>query len=175
MATIDEVNIVLATAAAVYPNFKMQVGPEQFAAAWHRHVGHLPAGKLQAAMDRAVHGSDFFPTVHDVLKAAGQVEQGAPLTALEAWAKVKFAMRAYGNYHAPIGLPQPLQVNSRPWTFSDERITRAVEGLGWQELFDGDEDVMRSHFVRSYDAQVLRDMQRSLALPAADSVKELTP
>jgi hypothetical protein len=173
MATVDEVAELLAVASATYPNFKMQVGPAQFAAAWHRHVGHLPAGQLQAAMDRAVASSEFFPTVADVLKAARQVEQGAPLTALEAWAKVKWAMRVYGNYHPPVGLPQPLQVNSRPWTFSDEKITRAIEGIGWEHLFDGDEDTMRAHFSRSYDAQVLRAMQPALPEPA--NVKALTP
>lgn len=172
MATIDEVAQMLAVASATYPNFKMQVGPQAFAAAWHRHVGQLPAEQLQAAMDRAVASSEFFPTVADVLKAAKQVEQGAPMTALEAWAKVKKMMYVMGNYHPPIGLPQPLQVVSRPWTFADEKITRAIEGIGWNELFEGDEDVMRSHFVRSYDAQVMRAMQPALPEPAKH--KELT-
>ena len=173
MATMLEVTEILTTAAATYPNFKMQVGPAAFAAAWHRHVGHLAASHLQAAMDRAVSVSQFYPTVADVLRAAKQVEHGEPLTALEAWAKVKFAMRVYGNYHPPVGLPQPFAENTQPWTFKDEKITRAVEGLGWLNLFDGDEDVMRSHFIRSYDAQVLRAMQPALAAP--DAMKELAP
>lgn len=173
MATIDELNTVLTLAAATYPNFKMQVTPAQFAAAWHRHVGHLPVGKLQAAMDRAVHGSEFFPTVHDVLKAAAQLDAGDGLTALEAWGRVKFAMHTYGQYHPPVGLPQPLQVISRPWTFADEKITHAVEGLGWENLFEGDEDVMRSHFVRAYDGMTLRALSRALALPAAGAQERL--
>lgn len=162
-------------ASATYPNFKMAVGADAFNKAWLRHVGHLSAAQLQAAFDRAVHGSDFFPTVHDVLKAASQLERGEGRTALEAWARVKYAMLTYGNYCPPWPGPYPLQVNNRKWHFKDDKITAAVQGLGWANLFEGDEDVMRSHFVRSYDAQVLRDMQRSLALPAADSVKELTP
>lgn len=175
MATVDELAKMLALASATYPNFKMQVTPAQFAAAWHRHAGHLGAEHLQAAMDRAVAASEFFPTVADVLKAARQVENGSPLTALEAWAKVKFAMRVYGNYHPPVGMPQPFEPNTQPWTFADEKITRAVEGLGWLNLFDGDEDVMRSHFIRSYDAQVLRAMQPQLAIVAPEPMKELAP
>lgn len=163
MVTETELTEILTTAAAVYSNFKMQVGPAEFTRAWLRHVGHLPAGKLQAAMDRAVHGSEFFPTVHDVLKAAAQLDAGDGLTALEAWAKVKMAMHTYGNYCPPVGLPQPLEINNRPWTFQDEKITHAIEGLGWANLFDGDEDVMRSHFIRAYDGMVLRDMSRALA------------
>ncbi len=75
MATELEVEKILTLAAATYPNFKLQVTPAQFAAAWHRHVGHLSAAQLQAAMDRAVAGTEFFPTVSDVLKAAGQISQ----------------------------------------------------------------------------------------------------
>lgn len=168
MATVQEVSEVLMTASAVYPNFKMQVGAEAFARAWHRHVGHLDGRTLQAAMDRAVKASEFFPTVHDVLKAATRNESNSGLTALEAWARVKWAMRVYGACNPPIGLPQPARVreNVRPWTFQDEKITRAVAGITWDELFAGDEDVMRSHFIRHYEAARLREIQQAVELPA---------
>ena len=166
MATLQEVSEIVTLAAAVYPNFKMQVGPEAFARAWLRHVGHLGRAELQAAMDRAVRASEFFPTVSDVLKAAARNEHQEGNTALEAWGKVKQAMHTYGNYCPPVGLPRPLSENTRPWTFRDEKITRAVAGLGWEALFDGDEDVMRSHFIRSYDAMTLREMQEAIEPPA---------
>lgn len=166
MATEDEVAAILAVAAATYPNFKIQVGPQAFATAWLRHVGHLPAPQLQAAFDRAVHGSEFFPTVYDVLKAAHQVEQGDGPTALEAWSKVKKMMAVMGNYHPPKPGPYPLMENHREWEFDDPRTAAAVQGLGWANLFEGDEDVMRSHFIRAYDGMALREMSRALAVPA---------
>lgn len=175
MATIPEVTKVLVTAAAVYPNFKMQVTPEQFATAWHRHVGHLSAAQLQAAMDRAVAGTEFFPTVSDVLKAAGQLAAGEGKTALEAWAVVQRAMVIHGNYHGPKGTPNILAAGNYEWVFDDDKIQAAVTGIGWQQLFDGDMDVMRSHFVRAYDAMRLRELQHAVALPAPEPVKELAP
>ena len=169
MATLAELTEILAGAAAIFPNFKMEIGVKPFAAAWHRHVGHLPADRLQAAFDRAVHGTEFFPTVHDVLKAAAQLENGDGSTALEAWAKVKMAMRVYGNYHPPKPGPYPLQQNNREWEFTDSKTAAAVQGLGWANLFEGEEDVMRSHFVRAYDAMGLREMSRALSLAGAET------
>lgn len=169
MATLTEVTEILAVAAATYPNFKMQVGSDAFARAWLRHVGHLSRAELQAAMDRAVRASEFFPTVSDVLKAAARNDNQEGNTALEAWGKVKEAMHTYGNYCPPVGLPRPLSENTRPWTFKDEKITAAVKGLGWEALFDGDEDVMRSHFVRAYDAMKLRELQQAVEPPKLEA------
>lgn len=172
MASLDEVAEMLAIASATYPNFKMAVGADAFARAWHRHVGHLTAPQLQAAMDRAVRASDFFPTVHDVLKAHAQIAAGDGQTALEAWQRVKFAMMTYGQYQPPVPGPYPLATNHRPWHFANAKTAAAVAGIGWANLFEGDEDVMRSHFVNAYNGMELREMRQALNAPA--TVKELT-
>jgi hypothetical protein len=166
----------LTTAAAVYPNFKMQVGPEAFARAWHRHVGHLSAGQLQAAMDRAVHGSEFFPTVHDVLKAASELASGATRTGLEAWGDVGKAMTRHGNYHPPKGEPYVLQAGNYEWEFEDPLVQQAVLAVGWVNLFEGNEDTMRAHFVRAYDGMKLRQLQHGpeqLPAPAGERITRL--
>lgn len=179
MATLTEVSEVLAGAAAVYPNFKMAVGPDAFARAWHRHVGHLPAAQLQAAMDRAVHESEFFPTVHDVLKAHGKLGSQQVVGA-EAWAELQRLIAEHGYYQPPYGArPHGIDnwLGGEHWTIPDPITARLVPSFGgWAAMCQSD-DVMvdRAHFIKAYEAIQARQAEQARQLPAAPKQKELTP
>lgn len=170
MATLIETSKILIGAAAVYPNFKMQVTPEQFATAWQRHVGHLAPGALQAAMDRAVANSTFYPTVSDVLKAAGELAAGEPRLGLEAWHDLTEAVKKH-NRNDPPGKPGG-------WEFPDPVSTEAAKLLGWATFCASDEDSLRWAFAKIYDALAGRrraDLARNLELdaPASAGIREL--
>ena len=179
MANLLEVSEVLAGAMPPYAGrggFRVPAGQDAdfFFRTWHRYVGHLEAKALQAALDRAVINSpDFFPTPGHVLQAAAQIETGSQLTGLEAWGKVKFAMRVYGNWHPPRPGPYPLQINNHEWEFEDPNIAEAVRAIGWLNLFEGHEDTMRAHFIRAYETMCLRELSRRTALPAPVSAPQL--
>ena len=157
---------------AVYPNFKRTVTEVQFATAWQRHVGHLSAAMLQAAMDRAVANSQFYPTVSDVLKAAGDLAAGEPRTGLEAWHDLQVAVRSHSRSDPP-GKPGG-------WAFEDPVTTEAAVLLGWATFCMSDEDSLRWPFAKLYDALAGRrrnDLARNLELdtPANSGVRELLP
>ena len=173
MSTVLEVEKILTGAMALYPGFKLQVEPGDFAAAWHRHVGHLPAETLQAAMDRAVRGSEFFPSVHEVLKAAGQIAAGAPKTGMEAWAELEEALSKYGYYCPPDGGTPDGTDNwqvRKVWHFSDPLIARLIPALGgWCALSESKNIVSdRAQFIKAYEL-----MAAAARYHAADPVPQI--
>lgn len=165
MCTPLETEKILAVAAALYPNFKMQVTPAQFAGAWHRHVGHLSAEQLQAAIDRAVAGTQFYPTVHDVLDAHAQMMAGEPRTGLEAWADLLAAVKLHSRNDPPaIG---------GKWEFEDPTTTEAALALGWAAFCMSDEDSLRWPFAKIYDALAGRKKAEHMRLPGAPNYAQL--
>jgi len=185
MATLAETAKILTGAMPLFPNFKLTVTEAAFTAAWHRHVGHLGAAQLQAAVDRAVAGSEFFPSVHEVLAAAGQLAIGAPKSGLEAWAELQQAIKDKGYYCPPDGGTPSGTDNwqvREVWHFSDPLITRLLPALGgWCALCTSDNAMSdRSQFVRAYELMAASERYHAtevhpqIAAPAIQIESELS-
>ncbi len=182
MATELEIAEMLTAAWETCPSFKKPETDIQVSfwhQTWYRylceHLGNAPIALMQKALDNArVNTSPFFQDVFEVVKAYKRLTHGGEKTALEAWAVVQRALVIHGNYHPPKGHPNVLDVPGYEWDFDDPLISQAVLGLGWAHLFEGEEDVMRSHFIRAYDAMKLRQLQHA-ALPMPEPRKELAP
>ena len=165
MATLPETTKVILTALPLYPNFKLTVSEELFCSSWQRHVGHLGYHQLQAAMDRAVRGSEFFPSVHDVLAAAAQLAAGEGKTGMEAWAELQSAIREHGYICPPDGkTPEGMhdyQVRT-VWHFADPIIAELLPALGgWHSVCMSENMVAdRAHFVRAYELTAARNTAR---------------
>lgn len=151
---------ILAVIGTVYPGKFPAERTAETVAVWHRLIGDLEYGLVDAALQALLQTSSWQPLPADLRRAALELERGPKRTGLEAWGSVMAAMRAKGAYRTP-GID---------FTFIDPITARAVDAMGWQELCLSENTVAdRARFIEAYEAMAQQDQteRRSPVLVAA--------
>ncbi len=164
MATKNDVERIIAMLSLAYPSYESHKTPQQICATidlYHRFLRDVETPILEAAAMQHITSSKWFPSVYELREAALSLVNHGESSAEEAWLEVKKTISRVGYY----GVPQ----------FSDAKILRAVEAIGWRELCltpIETEGVTRAHFMRIYDSLKNRQRMEHLTLPEIRSVIE---
>lgn len=138
--------VVLASSS--YPSMQNK-DPQPIVAAWSLMLADFPQEILQAAVVKVCRESPFFPSVAQIVAAAREMDpaQAKLPTAAEAWEEVgQLLRRAYPGY-CPV--------------YSCELVKRAVQAIGWFELYTGDNpEASRAHFLKIYESMRNREKDR---------------
>jgi hypothetical protein len=145
----DEFAMLAAKMKAVYTSATFL--PDKFALeTWFHYLEDLPKDQCEAAVERYMTTNKFPPTIADIRSMAVEnATADTTMTALEAWARVRKAIRNgyYGAEEEWAKLPESCrQVLGSPSNL------RAMAQLDSKQV----ETVEQSHFIRAYDANILR-------------------
>lgn len=168
MTEIEAQQIVTVIAAA-WPGQVSRLTPTQQTdqqRIYRRMLADLDYPVVNAAVERLIATSKFFPTIAEIREACVHTIEGDRRTGLEAWGDVVRAMGRQGAYRVP----------GVDFFWRDPIVARCVSALSWAELC-GSEFVAaeRARFIDAYDrmAQNERTTQQTHGLPAADRLREL--
>ena len=152
MQRTDQKAIVklLSPYAALFPNCKLT------AESWVLYARSLdiyPLAVLQAAMEYAVRGTKFFPTVSEICEAAdivsGEVTNKGLPTPDEAWQEVQKLAKTVGTYGT--------------WQYSCPEVEQAAKNFGVYELSTlelRNVNTARAQFMRIYQSVLERKRQK---------------
>lgn len=171
MATETEIDEVWGLAAAAYPHFK---APAATLLLWGKLLADIPGAVLRAAVLKCITDSEFFPTVHALRAAATDIQASGRQTGLEAWGRVRDAIRKHGDYHPPKGTAYVLAAGNYEWDFDDPLAAVVVRSMGWAYLCQSDEVMAdRAHFLKAYEAIRDREYSAAAELPAVAQARAL--
>lgn len=162
MASEKEIDIALGSLDVAYPNHMRQyTGPAASLARkmYHRILSDIDGVVLESAvMQWLSMAKPFHPSPGELRDLCLSLVTRDEKSADEAWTEVHDAIRKIGSYRTP--------------TWSSERIAKTVDAFGWYDLCMTETDnlsVIRSQFMRIYQAQVDRYRNDALMLPAVKS------
>ncbi len=188
MASNQTISNMLKTISSAYPRFEIT---EDTVRVWASFIADIDDDLLMAAVARFISASDhaFAPSIPEIRRAASEIRReiaGVP-SAFEAWEEV---LRApYPSRLRPFRDGQFYEPDEYQW--SHEVVGRVARRLGWGKNFPGGNvEADRAHFVKAYDAEVIRIMRAETQIPivtkyieqernkrlldVADNIKELT-
>lgn len=130
--------------------------------AYCRHLADLPVPVLQAAVQRVIATSRFFPTIAEIRDAAAKLVDTAP-DADQAWAIVTRQVQLVGRTGKP--------------DLQHERVYQAVQAIGgWHDLCASETAAAdRVAFAKAYEAATRRATEAVTlaAVPALPDVQRL--
>ena len=165
--TRREAMALVALASSSYPSIQGK-DPRPIVEAWAMMLADLDAVVAKAAIIKVCRESQFFPSVAQIVAAAGELDPRTEKlpTAAEAWEEVSRLIQLVGPYRAP--------------QYSCDLVRRATRAIGWLQLCLGDNpEADRAHFMKIFDAlrvrhQAEQENEAVLALSgAADLIRAL--
>lgn len=135
--------------------------PKEQVLVYYDLLKDIPIPVLKVAVKQALIEHDFhtIPPVGLLRRLAVTVMQGPEMSPDEAWGHVRNARR---QYHLALYEPQQ-------WEAVEAKIPEPVRTIarrfGWSNLAEGDEDVVRSNFLKIY-AATSHEERRRACIPA---------
>lgn len=153
--TFDESKKILFTISVTYPNFKPQADPDDVAKVWAAMLSEYPYQIVSAALKAFIKSDSggFAPTIGQIVQLIEKKKDDAEMNAEEAWSLVRKAI-GRGGYNA-----------EEEYDKLPALVQKAIGSPGnIHELSQTDtgtvESVEKSHFIRTYNTLVDREMQR---------------
>lgn len=164
MATKDEVVKILAILGAAYPNFRMAA---ETPAAYYEFLNDLPGEELLLAARVCANSGTFFPSVHELRRAVGELRTGRAgvPSPYEAWQEVTQRPKdGKGKRLLSENGGWVIETWDIPW--SHPLVERVAYQMGWPDFPISDEiGVDRAHFLRAYEQVVERAGRDGLQPP----------
>lgn len=153
--TFDESKKILFTINVTYPNFRPQADPDDVAKVWAAMLQEYPYGIVSAALKAFIKSDSggFAPTIGQIVQLIEKRKDDAEMNAEEAWSLVRKAI-GRGGYNA-----------EEEYDKLPALVQKAIGSPGnIHELSQTDtgtvESVEKSHFIRTYNTLMDREMQR---------------
>ena len=169
--TFDETKKILFTISTAFQNFKPQADPDDVVKLWAAMLGEYSYSDVSAALEAFIRTDTDprgqGPKIGQIIQLIEKKKDDAELNAEEAWSLVRKAIER-GAYDAEE------EFNKLP-----PLIQRSIGSAGnIHELSQSEtgtvDSVEKSHFIRTYNAEVKREMQRRKIPEDAQKVLGMT-
>jgi hypothetical protein len=164
MASSEDVIEILAMLGAAYPRFSPTKETVQV---YTQLLADLPADYLRAAAMQCATSGDFFPSVHELRRAASDLQRGVLKVpeVYEAWEEVIQRAHETMTYFGHNEDGEWVEKNEE-YQWSHPVVKRVAESLGWPRFFPGENlSTDRAHFFKMYEAAMRKFTDENLMLP----------